>query len=205
MASERILLLSLSQSPVSVSYSRSTFTCWQIVTHEFIIERISVVTKATISSQCADIRPSDGDGFNLLIQCNGYGYIGSQWQCHGCSHAEQRKDFWSNLEQPPPRGNPVPRAKPRKSALNSCHMMFSSSTKLVVVVIVVVVLLLLLHTPLSPRILQSVLVLHGKSRDRDSASPSAHICRSLPPPPPPLTPHQVPQSSYSVCTPPSTR
>lgn len=150
MASERILLLSLSLSPVSVSYSRSTFTCWQIVTHEFIIERISVVTKATISSQCADIRPSDGDGFNLLIRCDGYGYIGSQWQCHGCSHAEQRKDFWSNLEQPPPRGNPVPRAKPRKSALNSCHMMFSSSRKLVVVVIVVVVLLLLLHTPLSP-------------------------------------------------------
>lgn len=74
-SSERIPLLSLSLSPVSVSYSRSTFTCWQIVTHEFIIERISVVTKATISSQCADIRPSDGDGCNLLIQCNGYGYI----------------------------------------------------------------------------------------------------------------------------------
>lgn len=34
-----------------------------------------MVTKATISSQCADIRPSDGDDCNLLIQCNGYGYI----------------------------------------------------------------------------------------------------------------------------------
>lgn len=74
-SSERIPLLSLSLSAVSVSYSRSTFTCWQIVTHEFIIERISVVTKATISSQCADIRSPDGDGSNLLIQCNGYGYI----------------------------------------------------------------------------------------------------------------------------------
>lgn len=86
---------------------------------------------------------------NLLIQCNGYGYIvndNAMYVVISCGAAE---GFLVKLRTTSPRGNPVPHAKPRKSALNSCHMMFSSSRKLVVVIGVVVVVLLL-HHPLSP-------------------------------------------------------